>query len=75
MHSKLLIKLSVITAGFKMEDVDVINPLTGKPMCIDGIYKNVQSCDHVFPLNYTWQKKLKIAMKHSVTFYHLFFRH
>ncbi len=39
-----------------MGDVDFINPLTGIPLCNDGIYENVQLHDDVFPLNDPWQK-------------------
>jgi hypothetical protein len=31
-----------ITASFKMGDVDAIDPLKKKPLCIEGVYTNVQ---------------------------------
>ncbi len=46
--SQVTKNLQVITAGFKMGVIEAINPITGKALCIDGIYENVQSRDHGF---------------------------
>ncbi len=48
--SQITKNLYVITAGFKVGGVDAINPITGKALCINGVYENVQSHDHVFPV-------------------------
>ncbi len=48
-----------ITAGFKMGDVDVINPLTKKPLCVEGVYTNVQSRNNVFPAQIMVAKETK----------------
>jgi hypothetical protein len=57
--SQITKNLHVITAGFKMQDVDAINPIMGKALCVDGIYDNVQSRDHVFPVQLLMAKETK----------------
>ncbi len=42
-----------------MGDVDAINPITSKPLCIDGMYDNIQSRDHVFPIQLLMAKETK----------------
>jgi hypothetical protein len=48
--SQLTKNLLVITAGFKMIDVDAVDSISGKPLCTDGVFHNVQSRNQVFPL-------------------------
>jgi hypothetical protein len=42
--------LHFIMAGFKMGDVDAVVPISKKPLCMDGLYNNIQSQNHVFPV-------------------------
>ena len=48
-----------ITACFKMGDIDAIDPLTKKPLCIEGVYTNVQSRNNVFPTQIMVSKETK----------------
>ncbi len=48
-----------ITPGFKLGDVDVIDPLTKKPLCVEGVYTNVQSRNSVFPAQIMVAKETK----------------
>jgi hypothetical protein len=33
-----------------MIDIDAVDPISGKPLCTDGVFQNVQSRNQVFPL-------------------------
>jgi hypothetical protein len=59
--SQITKNLHVITAGFNMQDVDAINPTSGKALCIEGIHDNVQS-----------PKKQRRATKLSKAFFEFF---
>jgi hypothetical protein len=64
--------LHVITSGFKVGDVDAINPITGKDLCINGVYDNVQSRDHVFPVQLLIAKETKESYEALRGFFEFF---
>jgi hypothetical protein len=70
--SQITKNLHVITAGFKMQDIDAINPITGKALCVDGIYNNVQSRDHVFPVQLLIAKETKESYEAFRGFFNFF---
>jgi hypothetical protein len=70
--SQITKNLSVITSGFKMGDVDAINPLTRKPLCTEGMYDNVQSRDHVFPTQLLMAKETKDSYEAFRDFFEFF---
>jgi hypothetical protein len=55
-----------------MGDVDAINPLTGKPLCANGSYENVQSRDHVFPTQLVMAKETKDSYEAFRVFFEFF---
>jgi hypothetical protein len=48
-----------ITAGFKMGDIDAVDPVTKKPLCIEEVYTNIQSRNNVFPTQIMVAKETK----------------
>ncbi len=48
--SKFSKNLSCINAGFKVMDLVAVDPISKKPLCVDGIFSNIQSRNNVFPL-------------------------
>lgn len=48
--SKISKNISCITAGFKVTDLVAVDPISKKPLCVDGIFSNIQSRKNVFPL-------------------------
>jgi hypothetical protein len=61
-----------ITAGFKMGDIDVMDPLTKKPLCIEGLYTNVQSRNNVFPTQIMVSKETKESYEAFKGFFDFF---
>jgi hypothetical protein len=51
--------MSLITAGFKTADVDAVDPISKKPLCIGGLYNNMQFRNNVFPLQLIVAKETK----------------
>jgi hypothetical protein len=70
--SQIMKNLHVITAGFKMGDVDAINPITRKPLCTDSVYENVQSRDHVFLIQLLMAKETKESYNAFKGFFEFF---
>ncbi len=70
--SQITKNLHVITAGFNMQDIDAVNPITGKALCVDGIYDNVQSHDHVFPVQLLIAKETKESYEAFRGFFNFF---
>jgi hypothetical protein len=70
--SQITKNLHVITAGFKMQDVDAINPIMGKALCVDGIYDNDQSRDDIFPVQLLMAKETKESYQALRRFFELF---
>jgi hypothetical protein len=70
--SQITKNLHVITAGFKMQDVDAINPIMGKALCVDGIYDNDQSRDDIFPVQLLMAKETKESYQALRGFFELF---
>ncbi len=70
--SQITKNLHVITAGFKMGDINVINPITSKPLCIDGVYENFQSRYHVSPIQLLMAKETKESYKAFKGFFNFF---
>ncbi len=70
--SQVTKNLHVITAGFKMGNVDAVNLMTGKPLCVDGIYENIQSRDHVFPVQLLMAKETKDSYEAFKGFFDFF---
>ncbi len=64
--------MHVITAGFKVGDVDAINPITDKALCIDGVYDNVQSRNHFFPVQLLIAKETKESYEAFRGFFEFF---
>jgi hypothetical protein len=61
-----------ITASFKMGDVDAIDPLKKKPLCIEGVYTNVQSQNNVFPTQIMVAKETKESYEAFKGFFDFF---
>ena len=61
-----------ITAGFKMGDIDAIDPLTKKPLCIEGLCTNVQSRNNVFPTQIMVSKETKESYEAFKGFFDFF---
>jgi hypothetical protein len=55
-----------------MGDVDAVNPMTGKPLCVDRIYENIQSRDHVFPVQLLMAKETKDSYEAFKGFFDFF---
>jgi hypothetical protein len=59
-------------ASFKMGDVNVVDPISEKPLCIDGGYSNIQSRNNVFPLQIMIAKGTKESYKTFKSFFDFF---
>ncbi len=55
-----------------MGDINAINPIASKLSCIDGVYKNVQSRDHVSPIQLLMAKETKESYKAFKGFFDFF---
>jgi hypothetical protein len=61
-----------IIAGFKMGDTAAIDPLTKKPLGIEGVYTNVQSQNSVFPMQIMVSKETKESYEAFKGFFDFF---
>jgi hypothetical protein len=61
--------IHLITAGFKMGDVDAIDQISKRPLCINGVYTNVQSCNNVSPTQIVVAEETKESHEIFISFF------
>jgi hypothetical protein len=64
--------LATPITGFKMGAINAIHPITSKPLCVDGMYENVQSRDHIFPTQLLMAKETKESYNAFKGFFEVF---
>ncbi len=64
--------MHLITAGFKLGDGDVIDPLSKKPLCINGVYTNLQSRNNFFSTQIMFSKETKESYEAFKVFFDFF---
>ncbi len=70
--SRISSNLSCITAGFKVNDIAAVDPITKSPLCTDGLFSNVQSRNNVFPLKLLLAKETKESYDAFKSFFDFF---
>jgi hypothetical protein len=55
-----------------MGDVDAVDPISKKPLCIDGVYSNIQSRNNVFPKQIIIAKETKESYEAFKSFFDFF---
>jgi hypothetical protein len=70
--SKISRNLSCITAGFRVNDIAVVDPITKTPLYTDGLFSNVQSRNNVFPLQLLLAKETKESYDAFKSFFDFF---
>jgi hypothetical protein len=61
-----------ITAGFKACDADAVDPVSKQPLCIDGLYSNVQSQNNAFPTQIMIAQETKESYEAFKSFFDFF---
>jgi hypothetical protein len=70
--SKISSNLSCITAGFKVNDISAVDPLTKVALCSEGMFSNVRSQNNVFPLKLLLAKETKDSYNAFKSFFDFF---